>query len=164
MADISISLNNIRNTKTLFVEDLDASFVVRKLGAGEELDLSDKMRRLGVILGELQSIDFTGFDLTKEEDIKELEKIRKRASKLSDEVNDIQRFELETYKRCFTSEKGEEMVSKLLNELSVDDRSNLFKQLFDTVKPLETKEDATNAVVPESDSETSQEASSEVKE
>lgn len=139
MADISISLNNIRNTRTLYVDGI-GGFTVRKLGAGEELDLSDRMRRLGIILKELQSIDFTKFDQTKTEDLKELEKIRKRAEKLSDEVNEIQRFELETYKRCFTADKDPKKVDVLINQLSIEDRSNLFKQMFDPIVPVEAPE------------------------
>jgi hypothetical protein len=139
MADVTISLNNIRNVKTLYIEGI-GGFTVRKLGAGEELDLSDKMRRLGAILTELQVIDFTKYDVTKKDDLKALEDIRKRAEELTLEVNQIQRFELETYKRCFTADKDPKDVDTLIDQLSVEDRSHLFKTLFDTVKPVEAPE------------------------
>lgn len=149
MADISISLNNIRNTRTLFVEGI-GGFTVRKLGAGEELDLSDKLRRLGVILNELQAIDFSKFDQTKQEDVKKLQKIQKRAEVLSDEINEIQRFQLETYKRCFTADEEPKKVDELINQLSIEDRSNLFKQLFEPIVPLEAPESDSEAVIEES--------------
>lgn len=139
MADISISLNNIRNTKTLFIEGI-GGFTVRKLGAGEELDLSDKMRRLGQVYGELQKIDFSKYDTTNKEDLKEIEKIGKRAEELSDEINEIQRFELETYKRCFTADKDPKDVDTLIDQLSVEDRTNLFKRLFDPIKTVQAPE------------------------
>jgi hypothetical protein len=140
MADISISLNNIRNTKEVLIEGIGA-FTVRKLGAGEELDLSSKMRRLGVILNELQAIDFTKHDPNTEEGIKELDKIRKRATKLSDEVSEIQKFELSVYKRAFESHNKPEDVDTLLDQLSIEDRSNLFKQIFET-KIIESPEES----------------------
>lgn len=166
MTDISISLNNIRKTRSLYVEDLGVAFTVRKLGAGEELDLSDKMRRLGEILKELKGIDFAKYNTTKEEDIKELEKISKRAAKLSDEINDIQRFELATYKRCFSDDANGENVTKLLNSLTVQDRSELFNQVFDTVKPIDTPKSVEAAIdeqVTDKDIKAPEEALEEVK-
>lgn len=140
MADISISLNNIRNTKSLYIEDLGVAFTVRKLGAGEELDLSDKMRRLSEIAKELQGVDFMKYDLTKEEDRKDIEKLEKRVSKLSDEIGEIKRFELSTYKRCFTDDANGENVEKLLNSLSDEDRGQLFKSIFDPITHVEAPE------------------------
>lgn len=136
MADITISLNNIRNVKTLYVDGI-GGFTVRKLGAGEELDLSDRLRRLGAILNELSKIDFSKYDSTKPEDIKKLNKIQKRAEKLTQEVNEIQRFELETYKRCFEDDNNGKNVDLLIDSLSAQDRSELFKQIFDPIKPIE---------------------------
>lgn len=139
MADIQISLNNIRNVKTVFIEGI-GSFTVRKLGAGEELDLSDRIRRLGEILDELQKIDFSKYDTSTEEGMKELEKVSKRASKLSEEVNEIQRFELETYKRCFEDDNDGKNVDSLLDSLSAEDRANLFKTIFDPITVIEAPE------------------------
>lgn len=125
-----ISLNNIRNTKSLYIEEI-GSFTVRKLGAGEELDLSDKLQRLSEILKELNAIDFTKFDTTREDGIKELNKISKKADTLTKELNEIQRFELMTYKKCFSDDNNGKNVDELLDSLSIQDRVNLFKTLFD---------------------------------
>jgi len=134
MADISISLSNVHNIRNLLVEDLGQSFKVRKLGAGEELDLSDKLRKLGEIITELQGIDFSKLQAGDTPTAKELSKIKaiqKRTSILTDEINSIKRFELETYKRCFTDDNNGKNVERLLNSLSEEDRTELFKQIFD---------------------------------
>lgn len=146
MADIKISLNNIRNTSSLYVDELGA-FTVRRLGAGEELDLSDKFRRIAEIYKELQGIDFTKFNTNDSEDLKAIEEISDRAQKLTDEINEIDRFKLATYKRCFTHESDPSKVDELINSLTDEERTNLFNQLFD-IKPVEAPE---LAVVPESE-------------
>lgn len=136
MSDLRISLNNIRNVKKVYIDGV-GGFTVRKLGAGEELDLSDKMRRLGEILKELQAIDFNKFDVTKEEDRQELEEVSKRADTLTQEVSAIQRFELETYKQCFEDDNEGKDVERLLNSLSAEDRANLFKEIFNPLQAVE---------------------------
>lgn len=166
MADISVSLNNIRKTQTVFIEDEGFAVTIRKLGAGEELDLSDKMRRLSEIGKELQSVDFMKYDLTKEEDRKEIEKLEKRVSKLSDEIGEIKRFELASYKRCFSDDANGANVDKLLNSLTDEDRAQLFKQVFDPVTVLEapeTVEVITDEQVTEPDTKDAEKALEEVK-
>lgn len=129
MADIKISLDNIQNTKLVEIEGV-GSFKVRKLGAGEELDLSDKLRRLSAIITELSSIDFTKYDATKKKDLKELEKVNKKASLYMNEINDIKRFEYDTYKRCFDDMKGGKDTEKLFNILDDEGRTKLFTAIF----------------------------------
>lgn len=136
MSDLRISLNNIRNVKKVYIDGI-GGFTVRKLGAGEELDLSDKMRRLGEILKELQAIDFTKYDVSKEDDKAELEAISKHADTLTQEVSQIQRFELETYKQCFEDDQDGKNVDKLLDSLSAQDRANLFNEIFNPVQAVE---------------------------
>lgn len=147
-SEIRISLNNIRNVKKVYIEGI-GGFTVRKLGAGEELDLSEKLRRLSIILKELQSIDFTKYDATTKEGIKDLEKISERADKLTEEVDQIQRFELETYKRCFEDDNDGKNVEILLNTLSTQERSNLFNKIFKPVAVVEAPETVKDAKVEE---------------
>jgi hypothetical protein len=160
MADITISLSNVRNIKKLYIEDLDLTFEVRKMGAGEELDLSDKLRRLNEIIEELSAIDFNKINITKptKKDIKAMEALTEKADSLMNEINDIKRFELETYKRCFTDNNGGKDTDKLIDSLSDEDRAELFKQIFSPAKVLK-KED----VAPEVTSEVS-DATAEAKE
>lgn len=133
-AELRISLNNIRNVKNIFIEGLGA-FTVRKLGAGEELDLSDKMRRLSAIFRELQSLQ-----LTDEKNPEALKEAQDKAETLSAEVAEIQRFELDMYKRCFEDDNDGKNVEKLLNSLSIEERSNLFKSIFNPLPDLELPE------------------------
>lgn len=136
MADIIISLSNVHNVKTLHIDEI-GDFKVRQLGAGESLDLSDRMRRLDAILTELKDIDLTSLDQGKEEDVKELKRISDRAQKLSDEINEIQRFELDTYKRCFTDDNGGKSVNLLIDSLTQRERAKLFEQIFPPLKKIE---------------------------
>lgn len=139
MSDISISLSNIHNVKNVLIEGL-GSFKVRKLGAGEELDLSDRLRRLNKIIMELQNIDFDKLkvdDVPTDEQMGKVDKLQKRIQKLTDEINEIKRFELETYKRCFEDTNDGKNVDILLDSLSEDDRAALFTQIFDAPKQVE---------------------------
>lgn len=136
MADISLSLNNIQNIKTVNIEGVGV-IRVRRMGAGEELDLSNKLRRLGKIIDELSAIDFTKHDASKPEDLKKIAKLAKRAEALSDEVTDIKRFEFDTYKRCISDDKNGEVVDLIMNTLTEDERTALFKEIFGIKKPVE---------------------------
>src|SRR6478736_5683739 len=101
MSDLQISLKNIRNTKSLYVEDMKTTFQVRRLGAGEELDLSKKLRRLNEIMIELQSIKIEPKDNPTEEETKALEKVAKKIQKLSDEISEIKEYEFNTHVKLF---------------------------------------------------------------
>lgn len=137
---VNISLGNIQNIKEVYIEELGKTIRIRRLGAGEELDLSAKMRRLGKIVEELSNIDFTVLDAAKEEDRKEIEKLSKRAEKLSYEITEIKQFELDTFSKCLTDSEGGKVVKELLNMLSDEDRSEFFRQAFDTTTIIEAPE------------------------
>lgn len=142
MSEINISITNIRKTKRVLIEGI-GTFTVRKLGAGEELDLSDKLRRLGAILDELKAIDFSKYENATEEHIAELNAIHKRADKLTKEIHQIQRFELDTYAKCFSDDNGGKDVKVLLDTLSAEDRSALFQTIFKPVIPVAKPEQTT---------------------
>lgn len=144
MADITISLSNINNTKSVLIEGL-GEFKVRKLGAGEELDLSAKMRRMSEILVELQSIDISDIDDKNptEEDKKRLAEVQKKADVLMNEIDEIKRFELETYKRCF-DDGGTGKTEELIAMLPADGRGELFKQIFNPKTVEAVKEEPEN--------------------
>lgn len=143
MADtVSISLNNIQNIKTVKIDGLGV-FKVRKLGAGEQLDLSDRLRRLNQLIIQLDNMDFEQFDTGKpptEKQRKELLKMQNKASAMMDEVNEIKKFEFATYKRCFQDNKNGKKVDELFNILSDEDRGELFRQIFEPPKPIEAPE------------------------
>lgn len=140
MAEISLSLNNIQNVKTVNLEGLGI-IKVRKLGSGEELDLSTKMRRTNKILDELSALDFSSFDTSKAEDLKEIQKLTKKAERLSDELDEIKRFEFETYKRLITDEKNGKVVDVIMNTLTDQERGELFSIIFGQVKEVSVPEE-----------------------
>ena len=146
MADITISLSNVHNIKRVHIDEI-GDFEVRKMGAGEELDLSDKLRRLNEIIEELGAIDFDKINIKNptKKDIKAMEGLTKKADSLMEEINEIKRFELETYARCFNDNADGVNTKKLLDSLSDEDRAELFKQIFNPAKVLK-KEDVTPKV------------------
>lgn len=144
MSEVRISLGNVRNTRSVYIEELDTAFTVRKLGSGEELDLSSKYRRLGEILEELRKIDFTQYDINKKADKEKVEKLQKKAEALTDELHEIQQFELDTFKRCFETE-DKSKVDELINQLSAEERGKLFTMIFGEIKPIEAPDDEVEA-------------------
>lgn len=141
MADITISLSNVHNVKKVRIDPI-GTFEVRKLGAGEELDLSDKLRRLNEIIEELNTIDFSKINIinpTKKDAIK-MRRAAKRAEDLMEEINEIKRFELESYERCFKDNNGGKDTKELLDSLTDEDRAELFKQIFSPAKVLKKKD------------------------
>lgn len=139
MSEVRISLGDVRNTRSVYIEELDTAFTVRKLGSGEELDLSSKYRRLGEILEELRKIDFTQYDINKKADKEKVEKLQKKAESLTDELHEIQKFELDTFKRCFEAE-DKSKVDELIDQLSTEERGKLFTMIFGEIKPVEDPE------------------------
>ncbi len=131
MADIKISLSNIQNIKSVLIEPF-GDFKVRKLGAGEELDLSERLRRLNKIVLELQQMerDNVQEDIPTPEGLKKLETIQKRTDKLSEEISEIKKFEIETYSRCFDDGEGGVRTKELFQTMSADDRTAVFKAIF----------------------------------
>ena len=126
MADISIALSDVQNVKTLEVKGM-GDFVVRKLGPGEELNLSVKRRRLVQISSEMTALKDEMDKLTDDEERdKFATKHLKHIDKLSEEITQIQKYELDTYKRCFTGEKSDELIDALTPE----ERMKIYAMLF----------------------------------
>jgi len=146
MTDISISLNNIQNIKTVNIEGVGI-VKVRRLGSGEELDLSSKIRRLGKLIDELSRIDFTVLDANKPEDLAKITKLTRRVEELSDEISAIKESEFEVYKKCFTDDEGGRIVDIIMNTLSEQERAELFRQIFGDVKELDTPDNIVAEVV-----------------
>ena len=137
MADISISLNTIQNIKTVHIKGVGV-LNVRKLGAGEELDLSFKLRRLNKIVGELNAIDLTKFNSRKPGDLKKITKLSEKIDLLSEEASEIKRAEFDIYKRCLSDDEGGKVVDVIMNTLSDEERAELYRQVFGENKPIES--------------------------
>lgn len=148
MGDFTIALSSIQNTRTVNIEGLGV-ITARRLGSGEELELSAKSRRLGKIFDELGSMDFTKFDTSKPEELKELKKLTDKAEKLSLEVEEIKRFEMTIYRGLLSDDKGGKVVDVIMNTLTDQERGELFKQIFG--KPAQV--DAPDTQTPEENSD-----------
>lgn len=141
MADITISMSNVVKTKTVLIEPL-GEFKVRRLGAGESLDLSAKQRRLNNILIELEAFDLNAMlkitDPTEEEQ-KLLNETMKKSDSLMQEVSDIRVFELDTFKKCF-DDSGSGNTQKLFDQLPLGGAENLLEEIFNP-KIIEDKKE-----------------------
>lgn len=139
MADINISLNNIKTYKTVKIDGVGV-FRVRKLGSGEELDLSTESRKLTKFLTELNNMNIGAIDIKTKKGRDELKKKESRISKITEEMNRIKAFELDTYKKCFEDDNNGKDVDKLIQLLTDEERAELFKQIFDAPKIVEAPE------------------------
>lgn len=130
MAELTISLSNIQNIKTVNITGLGV-FRVRRIGPGEEYDLSMKRRRLVKIAAEMVRLKSDMDKLSGAEREEFASKALPQIDKLSNEIVDIQKYELDTYKRCFTDDDNGKKTEELINSLTVDERLKLYSLIFD---------------------------------
>lgn len=130
MSDITISLSNIQNIKTVNITGLGV-FKVRRLGAGEEYDLSTKRREIAKAVREMMKINSDMNLITDEaEQEKFATKNLPKIDKLQQKVSKLQNEELEAYKRCFTDDNGGKNTDKLIDVLSPEERIKLYDAIF----------------------------------
>jgi len=132
---ITISLSNIRNTKSVLIEGI-GTFTVRRLGSGEQLDLSLKARRIDEIINELNDVNFTKYDLAKPAHRKKVVELEKYIEALSKELTTIKTDELNLYKACFVDEDNGKKVDELIDSLTDMERAVLFENIFGEKKPV----------------------------
>lgn len=134
MPDITLSLRDIKDVQILKLDGV-GEFEVRKLSAPEQLDLQAKQRRAAFIVSELYSSNINKLkgkkdeDLT-DEDYAQMEAMKVKAEKLGEEVEAINRFQMEINKRRFTDISGGDAVEKLFENLSNDGIAKIFELLF----------------------------------
>lgn len=87
MADMNISINNIKTYKTVKIDGVGV-FKVRKLSSGEELDFSTASRKLTKLLTELNNMNIGSIDL---ETKKGRDELKKKASRISEITEEMQR-------------------------------------------------------------------------
>jgi len=142
MTEISISLNSIQNIKTVNIEGLGVLHI-RRLGSGEDLDLSFKQRRINKLVDELTAIDFVGLDATNPDDIKKIDKLAKKADAIQEEISQIKKDEFEVYKRLLSDDKGGKVVDVIMNTLTARERAEIFNIAFGEKKEIEAPDTAT---------------------
>jgi len=136
MADITISLGNIQNIKTVEIEGLGI-LKIRKLGSGEDLDLSFKQRRMNKLIDELTSISFVGLDARKPKDVKKIDSLAKKADSIQEEISEIKKSEFELYKSLLSDDKGGKVVDVIMNTLNDKERAEIFNIAFGVKKQVE---------------------------
>lgn len=129
MADISLSLKSIQNTRTVKIEG-EGVLTIRKLGSGEDLDLSIKRRRMNKLIDELNSIDFSGLDVAKKDDLKKLETLSKKVEGIQEEIAQIKQYEFELYKSLLSDDKDGKVVDLVMKTLSDKERAEIFNRAF----------------------------------
>lgn len=149
MNEITIQLNNLQDVKIVNIKDVGV-LKVRRLGSGEDLDLSFKRRRINKLIDELNTIDFSGLDAKKPSDLKKMEKLSKHAEILGDEIADIKQSEFDIYKGLLSDDKNGEVVDVVMNTLTDKQRAELFllafgeKKQIETPEPIKTEDEETN--------------------
>lgn len=137
MAEISIALSNIQDVKTVNIEGLGL-LKIRKLGSGEDLDLSFKQRRLNQLIDALNRIDFTALDAKKPSDLKKIKKLSEKADKIAEEIADIKKSQFDIYKRLLSDDKNGEIVDVIMNTLTDMERAKVFEIAFGGIKSVDS--------------------------
>lgn len=138
MTDVSISLGDIQNIKTIKVNGLGV-FNVRKLGSNEELELSRKTRRRAKIYDELNRVDLTKY-VTKdgeklpEDKQKELDELLVKIDELSTEMHEILDYEHALRKKRISDVNKGEKVEKLFTLVDDEGIEKLFRYAFGGLK------------------------------
>lgn len=139
MSEITISLNNIQNIKTVNIDGAGLLHI-RRMGSGEDLDISFKRRRINKLIDDLNRIDFTGLNVNKEADLKKMEKLSSRAESISNEIAEIKQSEFDIYKRLLSDDKNGEVVDLVMNTLTEKERAKLFLIAFGEKTIVETQD------------------------
>lgn len=143
MADFSISLSDVQDTRTVEIKGL-GDLTARKLGSGEGLQLSLNQRRMRKIFEELDKMDFTKFDTSNPEDLKKILALTKKAESLSDEIEEINKHEFNTYRRLLSDNKDGKVVDVIMDTLTDRARGELLKRIFGEVKEIKTPDQDEN--------------------
>jgi len=117
---ISISSNDLGTRKKVKIDEVD--FTVRKLGAGEELDLSQIARQTLKLLERLSSSN----EWT-EDDAKEYDDLKQRS--------------LDIYAKTFDDGGDGKISRELIQRLSDEERNEIYRQVFPKIEVEDEKED-----------------------
>lgn len=141
MADFSISLSNIQHIKTIKIEGLGV-LKIRKLGAGEDLDVSFKIRRINQLIGDLNNLteSIAKLDSKNPSDLKKIGRLAERGEKISSEIDDIRREQHGIYRSQLSDDKNGAVVDVIMNTLSDKERTEIFKIAFGEKSPIESPE------------------------
>lgn len=138
-ADVSFLLNTLQNIKTVEINGVGL-IRVRKLGTGEELTLSLKMRRADKITEELIELSKRRLDSSTPEGMKSVKRVNKRVDSLSEELIELKKFQYDAYKACLSDESNGKVVDIIMDTLSEEARAAFLRQVFGAKNQVESQE------------------------
>lgn len=149
---ITIDLNQIRETVEVTIGD--HVFNVRRMGSGEELELSASNRRTFELMNKASKLQKQFLELaeTPEDklDQKEIDKMVKQMDKVTADIRSEQDYQSEAFVKLFDDGGDGSKSRELLKTLSNDEKSKLLQSIFeqktvlDSQKESEDSEEAVN--------------------
>lgn len=122
---LEISYKDVIDTKAVKIGD--HVFQVRRLGVGEELDLSENIKRVSDLLKNMGDIR-KKIEKTKSEATKK--KLMAEIDEIADTVDAMQRAHFEAYVRLFDDGGDGEKSRQMLARFNMEGISKLFEQVF----------------------------------
>jgi|SRR5690606_16695931 len=148
---ITIDLNQIRETVEVTIGD--HVFNVRRMGSGEELELSASNRRTFELMNKASKLQKQFLELaeTPEDklDQKEIDKMVKQMDKVTADIRSEQDYQSEAFVKLFDDGGDGSKSRELLKTLSNDEKSKLLQSIFEqkTVLDSETKSEGSEEAV-----------------
>ena len=138
---ITINLNDIREVVEVTIGD--HVYKVRRMGAGEELDLSASNRRTFEAMERATKLQkkFMELSATPEEELdqKEVDKLVKQMDKVTAEIRNEQEYQAEAFVKLFDDGGDGSKSRELLKSFSHSEKQKLLEQIFAQKEVLDTQ-------------------------
>ena len=136
---ITINLNDIREVVEVTIGD--HIYNVRRMGSGEELDLSASNRRTFEAMERANKLQkkFMELSATPEEELdqKEVDKLVKQMDKVTDEIRKEQEYQSEAFVKLFDDGGDGSKSRELLKSFSHGEKQKLLEQIFSQKEVLD---------------------------
>ena len=138
---ITIDLNNIREVVDVTIGD--HVYKVRRMGSGEELELSASNRRTIELMDKATRLHKRFLELadTPEDDIdqQEVDKLTKQMNKVTKDIRTEQDFQSEAFVKLFDDGGDGSKSRELLSSLAIEDKSKLLQTIFEQKTVLDSQ-------------------------
>ena len=136
---ITINLNDIREVVEVTIGD--HVYNVRRMGSGEELELSASNRRTMNLMDEATKLQVKFQELSKtpesELDQKEVDKLVKKMDKVTGGIRAEQEYQSEAFVKLFDDGEDGSKSRELLNSFSHNEKQKLIEQVFSQKEVLD---------------------------
>lgn len=136
---ITINLNDIREVVEVTIGD--HVYKVRRMGSGEELDLSASNRRTFEAMERANKLQkkFLELSATPEEELdqKEVDKLVKQMDKVTAEIRKEQEYQSEAFVKLFDDGGDGSKSRELLKSFSHNEKQKLLEQIFSQKEVLD---------------------------